>query len=102
MIASKNSLVTERYERDGIVFPIPVLSMAEVERCRSALDSITELCGEGSLKRFDNLHLFFPWAHKLATHEALLDSVEDFLGPDLVIDGRRDPSLEHFRPARFD
>jgi len=77
----------EHYERNGIVFPIPVLSMAEVECCRSALDSIVELCGEGSLKRFDNLHLFFPWAYKLATHEALLDAVEDFLGSDLVIDG---------------
>ena len=40
-----------------------------------------------SLKRFDNLHLFFPWAYRLATHEALLDVVENFLGPDIVIDG---------------
>src|SRR5215470_6295002 len=77
----------ERYERDGVVFPIPVLSMTDVARCRSALESIAEFCGEGSLKRFDNLHLFFPWAYRLATHAALLDAVEDFLGPDLVIDG---------------
>jgi ectoine hydroxylase-related dioxygenase (phytanoyl-CoA dioxygenase family) len=79
--------MTTRYEQDGIVFPISVLSADEVSRYRTALDSIAARCGESSLKRFDNLHLFFPWAYQLATHAALLDVVENFLGPDLVIDG---------------
>ena len=76
-----------RYEQDGIVFPIPVLSADEVFDNRNRLDSIAVRCGEASLRRFDNLHLFFPWAYRLATHRALLDAVESFLGPDLVIDG---------------
>ena len=76
-----------RYEQDGIVFPIPVLSADEVFQNRNALDSIAAQCGPGSLKRFDNLHLFFPWAYRLATHDALLNAVESFLGPELVIDG---------------
>jgi len=88
--------VRESYERDGVVFPISVLSAAEVTQYRDALESIAALCGEGSLKRFDNLHLFFPWAYKLATHEALLDTVEKFLGPDLVIDG----TLVFYKPPR--
>ena len=87
LIGSLSSEVLERYERDGIVFPVPVLSASEVARYRAALESIAELCGEGSLKRFDNLHLYFPWAYRLATHEALLDTVETVLGPELVIDG---------------
>ena len=78
---------TIRYEQDGIVFPIPVLSVDEVSQYRGALDSVAARCGPGSLKRFDNLHLFFPWAYRLATQGALLDAVESFLGPDLVIDG---------------
>ena len=88
--------VVERYERDGIVFPVPVLSPAEVVRYREALESIAARCGEGSLKRFDNLHLYFPWAYRLATNEALLDAVETVLGPDLVIDG----TLVFYKPPR--
>lgn len=83
-VALSNGL---RYERDGVVFPIAVLALEEVAGYRSALDSIATLCGEGALKRFDSLHLFFPWAYRLATNEAVLDAVETILGPDLVIDG---------------
>lgn len=93
--ALSNELI-DHYERDGIVFPIPVLSAAEVAACRNALDAIAERCGEGSLKRFDNLHLFFPWAYRLATHQALLDTVETILGVDLLIDG----TLVFYKPPR--
>lgn len=87
MIGTLSSEVLERYERDGIVFPIPLLEQSEVAQYRNALESIATLCAEGSLKRFDNLHLFFPWAYRLATHQKLLDVVETILGADLVIDG---------------
>src|SRR5215217_4544820 len=86
----------DRYERDGIVFPIRVLSEDEVSLCHNALDAIAERHGEGSLKRFDNLHLFFPWAYRLATHEALLDVVESVLGADILIDG----TLVFYKPPR--
>jgi len=81
-----------QYDRDGIVFPIPVLSEPEVAQCRRAL----EMIGEGSLKRFDNLHLFFPWAYRLSTHDTLLDAVETILGPDILIDG----TLVFYKPPR--
>ena len=64
-----------RYEQDGVVFPISVLSADEVSRYRTGLDALAARCGESSLKRFDNLHLFFPWAYQLATHTALLNVV---------------------------
>lgn len=96
MIGALSSELVERYERDGIVFPVPVLSAAEVARYRNELESIAAVCGEGSLKRFDNLHLYFPWAYRLATHEALLDAVETVLGADLVIDG----TLVFYKPPR--
>ena len=77
----------EQYERDGIVFPVSVLSPAAADSYRSALESLTENCGQGALKRLECLHLFFDWAHALATHPALLDAVEDVLGDDILIDG---------------
>jgi non-heme Fe2+,alpha-ketoglutarate-dependent halogenase len=93
------SLSTEQlntYDRDGILFPIPVFSTSEVDQSRAALQSIANYNGAGSLKRFDNLHLFFEWAYRLVSHEALLDAVENILGHDILVDG----SLVFFKPPR--
>ena len=96
MKGSLSSAQLESYERDGIVFPIAVLSANEVSAYRNALDSITARCGEGNLRRFDNLHLSFPWAYGLATNKALLDAVESVLGEDILIDG----TLVFYKPPR--
>jgi ectoine hydroxylase-related dioxygenase (phytanoyl-CoA dioxygenase family) len=78
----------EDYERDGIVFPVPVLSPTEVDAFRSALGEMER--GMGSLvKRMDHCHLFFPWAWELATHPAVLDAVEDLLGADFFVHSTR-------------
>ncbi len=71
------------YQRDGIAFPVPVLSAAEVEEFRTELEAI---CVERP-KRLDQLHMQFPWAYRLASHEAVLDAVEGILGPDILVDG---------------
>ena len=76
----------EQYERDGIVFPIRVLSDEEVSFFRGALDPLINSC-EGSVKRLDRLHLFFDWARRLAAHQALLDSVQDILGDNILVYG---------------
>lgn len=86
----------ETYSRDGILFPVPVFTTEQAGAFRSALQSITEECGEGNLKRFDNLHLFFPWAHRMVTNEALLDTIEAVLGGDILIDG----TLVFYKPPR--
>jgi non-haem Fe2+, alpha-ketoglutarate-dependent halogenase len=73
----------DRYERDGIVFPIPVLSPDEVTEFRKELEA---LCVDRP-KRLENLHLSYPWAYRLASHPAVLDAVESVLGPELLVDG---------------
>ena len=77
----------DQYDRDGIVFPIKVLSLADAACFRRALQWVTDNCGAGSPKRLASLHLFFAWACRLATHKALLDAVEELLGNDILIDG---------------
>lgn len=79
--------LVERYANDGLLFPIRILSAAEAVRYRDALEQVAKACSEGHRRRFDNLHLFFPWAYRLATEENLLDVVESILGDDLVVDG---------------
>ncbi len=86
----------DRYQRDGIVFPVDVFSEKEVAAFSAELQSIGQSCGNGTLKRYDNLHLFFDWAYRLVTSDALLDSVEGILGEDLLIDG----TLVFYKPPR--
>lgn len=71
------------YERDGVAFPIPVLSAEEVAEFRKELEAICE----DHTKRLDQLHFQFSWAYRLVSHEALLDAVEDILGPEILVDG---------------
>jgi len=74
-----------QYDRHGIVFPIKVFSPNELSEVRGAIESIVYNCG--NLKRLDNLHLFFDWAHRLVTHDALLDVIQDVLGADILVYG---------------
>lgn len=84
-----------QYERDGVLFPVRVLSDSEASFFQRELQSIADNCGS-SLKRLDGLHLFFEWAHRLVTHERLLNAVEDMLGSDILVDG----SLVFYKPGR--
>jgi len=77
----------EAYRRDGFVFPIEILSRAEVEGFRGAFESLIERSREYSPKRFDRLHVYFDWAYQIVTHERLLDVVESILGDDILVYG---------------
>lgn len=85
-----------RYERDGIIFPLAILTSNEAASFRAALESVAANCGASPPRRFDGLHLFFDWAYRLVTHDALLDAVEKILGPDILVDG----TLVFYKPPR--
>jgi non-heme Fe2+,alpha-ketoglutarate-dependent halogenase len=72
-----------QYERQGIVFPIKALSSEEVAYFNSEFEALIKHCG--LQKRLDNLHLFFEWAHRLATHDAVLDAIQDVLGENILV-----------------
>jgi non-haem Fe2+, alpha-ketoglutarate-dependent halogenase len=75
-----------RYEQDGIVFPVPVLTTGEAREYRSACDALeARLGGKPRTVELRQMHLHFPWAHALATWPRVLDAVEDLLGPNLLI-----------------
>jgi len=86
----------DRYQRDGIVFPMKIFADEDVTLFRTALESIAADCGEASLKRFDSLHLFFDWAYRLVTNKSLLDTVEVLLGNNILVDG----TLVFYKPPR--
>jgi non-heme Fe2+,alpha-ketoglutarate-dependent halogenase len=84
----------DRYERDGILFPIRVFSDDEASYFRGAFESILDNCG--SMKRLDNLHLFFDWAYRLVTHGNVLNVIQDVLGDDILVYG----TLVFYKPPR--
>lgn len=87
----------EKYERDGVVFPMRVLAAEEAARFRDELDAVAARCGPTPPKRLDGLHLFFDWAYDLATNDAVLDAVEPVLGgEDILVDG----TLVFYKPPR--
>lgn len=76
----------ERYGHEGFLFPIPVLTAAEVEHFRSQVEDLEQRLG-GRPKRTDigQPHLFHRWAYDLVTHPAVLDVVEQLLGPNILV-----------------
>jgi hypothetical protein len=75
-----------RYRRDGIVFPVPVLSTGEAADYRRHCDELeSRLGGKPRTIEVRQMHLHFPWAYRLATHPNILDAVESLLGPDLLV-----------------
>ena len=83
----------ERFARDGILFPLRVLTDAEVERYSADISRTMAECG--SDRRLDQLHLYFQWARDIATHRVIVDTVREILGDDVLAWG----SLMLSKPA---
>jgi non-haem Fe2+, alpha-ketoglutarate-dependent halogenase len=83
-----------QYEHQGIVFPIKALSSEEVAYFNSEFEALIKKCG--LQRRLADLHLFFEWAYRLVTHDAVLDAIQDVLGEDILVYG----TLVFYKPPR--
>src|SRR5215469_9093954 len=73
------------YARDGYLAPIRVMSENEARAARATLEAIE--AGMGGPLRGDlrhKAHLLFPFLAAMIRHPAILDAVEDLLGPDIL------------------
>lgn len=78
----------QAYHRDGAVWPIPMLSSAEAADCLRRFDELeASLEGEVQGRYRIKAHLPFPWLTDLIHHPALLDAMEDLMGPNILIWG---------------
>jgi non-heme Fe2+,alpha-ketoglutarate-dependent halogenase len=74
----------EEYHHDGYVSPVRVVSeegAAMFRRQMEQAEAAGDLQGIGQTK----FYLRFPWVHDMATHPALLDAVEDLIGPNIML-----------------
>jgi len=72
------------YERDGFCHPVRALSDQEAADYRRRFEAYEAANGGWyALSKGQKLYLLQTWAAELASHETVLDAVEDILGPDL-------------------
>ena len=74
------------YERDGFVFPVPVLDGREVVGLRGELEAWERARGAPiDFPEKSKSYLLFDWADQLVHHPKILDAVEDLIGPDILV-----------------
>jgi non-haem Fe2+, alpha-ketoglutarate-dependent halogenase len=74
----------DQYRRDGYVPKVRVMSRADAERARAALEDYESRTGgplRGNLRH--KAHLLFPFLSEIVRDNRLLDAIEDLYGPDL-------------------
>ncbi|WP_421990152.1 phytanoyl-CoA dioxygenase family protein [Roseococcus sp.] len=87
-----DDMAIARYRRDGYVTPIQGVSAEQAEAWHQ---DVRRCCGEAERPVSDTgirqpstrvkPYLLFPWAADLVRHPAILDAVEDVIGPDILI-----------------
>lgn len=89
MLKKLSTTQVRDYRANGYLYPLDGLTAGEVARYREELRK-TEAHLGGSLMAIDkkfrgNLHFMCRWVDELARTPAILDAVEDLLGPDILL-----------------
>ena len=75
-----------RFREEGALFPLAVLEDEEVREVAAEIDRLRSRIGcRNESLAFNQPHLCFNWAYRLAMHPAVLDAIQDLLGPNLFI-----------------
>jgi hypothetical protein len=74
----------EQYHRDGFVYPVDAFRADEARRFRCAMENFEAAQGTELTKGHNfKPHLLFAWVDEIVRHPAILDAVEDLIGPDI-------------------
>jgi hypothetical protein len=81
----------ERYARDGFLSPNAALGRDAAAACLQKLEAFERTLGGpltsgGTIERYrSRTHVLLSWVHGLTRHPAILDAVEDLIGPDVLV-----------------
>ena len=74
-----------QYRTDGFCGPVPVLTPAEVADLRADLEAFEATQGHPlDFPERSKPYLLFRWADAIVHHPAVLDAVQDVIGPDIL------------------
>jgi hypothetical protein len=75
-----------RYQRDGVLFPVEVLTPPEVAAFRAEAEALLRrMASSCGVAVTGQGHLHFRWAYELVTHPRILDTVAGIIGDDLLV-----------------
>ena len=75
-----------QYHRDGYVSPVRAFSAEEAQAYRARLEQSEREFGPLTVgESASKTHVLFKWADEIVRGSALLDAVEDLIGPDILI-----------------
>src|SRR3989454_8026347 len=86
-----SSAQVEGYARDGLVSPVPALTREQAAHYRETLAAFERAVGgpltsDGTDPRYrSRTHVLLTWVHTLARHPAILDAIEDLIGPNILV-----------------
>lgn len=73
------------YQRDGYYFPVRVMAETDARDLRRRLEAHEAKAGEPLQGNWRHkTHLLFTWADQMVHHPAIVDAVEDVIGPDIL------------------
>lgn len=94
----------DQYREEGVIFPIPVLSITDVGKAQERLDTVLHSSpGPSSPREFLGYksNLVFRWLDDIAHSATLLDVVEDLIGPDILLWSCTFAIKQPHSPGRF-
>ena len=73
----------DQYNRDGFVYPVDAFGTEQAWRYREAMENFEAALGAEFTKGHNfKPHLLFTWVDEIVHHPAILDAVEDLIGPE--------------------
>jgi len=73
------------YRRDGYYSPLRVFSIPQARELRNCLEAHEARAGAPLQGKWRvKTHLLFTWADRIVHHPAILDAVEDVIGPNIL------------------
>ena len=74
-----------QYREQGFLSPVPALTAHEANEARTQVEAV-EAANGGAWPRAQSLksHLIYTFLDRIVHHPAILDAVEDILGPDIL------------------
>ncbi len=86
-----SSAQVEGYARDGFVSPVPALTREQAAHYREKMAAFERAVGgpltsDATDARYrSRTHVLLAWVHGLVRHPAILDAVEQLIGPDILV-----------------
>jgi len=76
----------DSYRDKGYAYPVDVFSREQAAHYLAQLEAFEASQGKQLTKGFNfKPHLLFKWVDEIARHPAVLDAVEDLIGPDILL-----------------